>query len=127
MKRIVIELIPHKAQRYETIGDWMERDDGDEWRIFVSSFDDWRYTVLIAIHELVEMAWCFLHGVSEESVSAFDIDYEKKRKKGDTSEPGDDPRAPYHTGHRLATRVERMAAIALGVRWIKYNEIVSSI
>ena len=52
--------------------------------------------------------------------------YEAKRKPGDDSEPGDDPRAPYHFAHVFAEKIERLLATELGVDWSAYDKEVSS-
>jgi hypothetical protein len=52
--------------------------------------------------------------------------YEAKRKPGDTSEPGDDAKAPYHREHVFATKIERLLAVELGVNWRDYDREVSS-
>ena len=49
--------------------------------------------------------------------------YEKRRKPGDLSEPGDDVRAPYHHQHQVASSIERQLADELRVR---YDAEVSS-
>jgi hypothetical protein len=91
--RVVIETIDHSKQRYATVGDWQVKPDG--LHITVSKMSDPRYEFLVGMHEVIE-AYLALHaGVSPETVAKFDRAYEAKRKKGDDSEPGDDPRAPY--------------------------------
>ena len=119
--RIVIETIPHSQQRYATVGDWRFRPDG--LHIAVSKMSGRRYEFLIAMHETIE---CQHAGVSQRAVDSFDMAYEKHRKPGDDSEPGDDPRAPYHRQHMFASKVERMLAHELAVNWAAYNRQVSS-
>src|SRR5580704_16322686 len=60
---------------------------------------DQRYEFLIGMHEVIEAYLAIYAGVSPDAVDRFDKAYEAKRKPGDDSEPGDDPRAPYHGGH----------------------------
>lgn len=64
--------------------------------------------------------------MSPEAVDRFDRAYEAKRKPGDDSEPGDDPRAPYHKQHVLAEKIERLLAAELGVDRSVYDREVSS-
>ena len=100
-------------------------DENDIWQIRVSKMSDWRYEFLVAFHELLEMAWCIWHKVKVEDVDAFDIAYEENRKPGDkTSEPGNDPTAPYYMGHQMATIAEKLSATILGVNWDTYEAIV---
>lgn len=123
---IVIDTVPHEHQRYETVGDWWIAPDG-KWRIRVSRMEDWRHVVCVAIHELVEMALCQQDGVSQTLVDQFDQVYEESRAEGDTSEPGDDPAAPYYKQHGIASGIERIVATALGVDWNKYNDEVNAL
>ena len=122
---IVIEAIPHSQQRYPTVGDWRV-DKAGHLHITVSRLSDQRYEFLVAAHEMIE-AYLALHaGVTEASVTAFDKAYEAKRKLGDESEPGDDPKAPYYRQQQIATGIERLLAVELGVDWGAYDHEVSS-
>lgn len=126
MTSIEVRIIPHREQRYDTVGDWWI-DDAAGWHVRISDMGNWRYHFLVAFHELLELAWCQHSNVTQGQVDAFDIAYEKARKPGDTSEPGDDPRAPYRVGHQFATAAERLAAAVLGVDWTKYEEAVNAL
>lgn len=118
--RIKIETIPHKRQRYPTVGDWY-LDKSGTIVVRVSRMGNWRYEVLVAVHELVELLLCEHRGISQAAVDKFDKDYEANRKPGDDSEPGDDPKAPYRREHFFATSIERLLAAELGVDWAKYE------
>jgi hypothetical protein len=108
------------------VGDWkIEKDE--TILIFVSKMSDWRYEFLVALHELVEVFLCRYSGVGQKQVDRFDIAYEKKRKAGDESEPGDSPKAPYRTQHCIATGVERIVAAFLGVVWADYEKEIQSL
>lgn len=120
---ITIKTIPHKEQRYETAGDWWFTRSGDI-HIRVSKMSSWRFEVLVAIHELVEVVICKWTGVTQQTVDDFDIAFEKRRKKGNTDEPGDNFHAPYKYQHCIATGVERIVAAALGVSWTEYDKEV---
>jgi hypothetical protein len=122
---ICIKTIPHKEHRYETVGDWFY--EGETLNIRVSKMSDWRYEFLVALHELVEVFLCRYSGVGQKQVDRFDIAYEKKRKAGDESEPGDSPKAPYRTQHCIATGVERIVAAFLGVVWADYDKEIQSL
>ena len=126
LKGINIKTIPHELQRYPTCGDWYYSRD-NVWQIRVSKMSDWRYEFLVAFHEILEMAWCHWQGVPQKDCDAFDIEYEKNRPKGDVSEPGDSPAAPYYFGHQVATVAERIAALTLGVDWAVYTKEVESL
>ena len=124
-KNIRIEVISHRQQRYETVGDWFF-DAGGGLIIRVSDMGNWKYNVLVAMHELVEVLCCREDGVTQGQVDRFDINYERKRKANDDSEPGDDPKAPYRKQHCLATGVERILAAVLGVSWSDYDNAVKA-
>lgn len=123
--RVTIEVIKHKDQRYETVGDWQW--DDDNLTITVSSMDNWRYEMLVAFHEMAEALICKHRGIAEKDVTAFDIAFEKARKDDDVSEPGDDPNAPYYKEHQFATCVERLLALELSVDWKKYDDTVTNL
>ncbi|GAC1456955.1 MAG: hypothetical protein PVSMB1_06680 [Gemmatimonadaceae bacterium] len=112
--------IPHAEQAYPTCGDWREGPEG-EWIIYVSRQPDWRYEVLVAVHEMIEMAICKHRHIPEEVVTAFDRGYEAAREAGNTEEPGDDPASPYREAHQFATMVERLLADELTVSWPAYE------
>ena len=123
---VVIHTIPHNQQRYPTVGDWTWEPNGD-LVIKVSDLGDWRYTMLVALHELVEVLKCKHDGVSQKSVDDFDIVYEKNRQNGDDSEPGDSVGAPYMKQHCLATGIERIMASELDVSWKVYEEVINGL
>lgn len=145
--KVIIETIPHAQQPYDTVGDWRFEDGsgnpisqsvallkasvglGNECvlRIRVSDLKSWKYEMLVAVHELVETLLCMDRGVMVEDVDKFDKAFEKKRKPGDESEPGDDPRAPYVKEHCIATSVERLLCAELGCSWKVYNKKVMSL
>lgn len=116
---IYVETIPHKNQRYPTCGDWQFLPGG--LHVSVSDTGNRMSNMLVALHEIVEAILCEARGVSEKAVDEFDIRYEASRKEGDFSEPGDDPKAPYHEQHRVADIVERMVALHAKVDWKQHE------
>jgi hypothetical protein len=127
--KVTIEVIPHEAQRYDTVGDWHFTEAGD-LEIKVSKMSDPRYEMLIAGHEIDEALMCRRDGVWESAVDDWDKGYAARYwEKGHASpyaEPGDNPAAPYHKQHVAATRIERVRAKAYGVDWRAYNREVKS-
>jgi len=126
---ISIKTIPHKDHRYPTVGDWWYNKDGSI-EIRISKMDNWRYECLVAVHELVEILICKHCKVTQKKVDKFDIMFEKEREQGlhtDTEEPGDDPDAPYKFQHGIATGVERILAVMLGVCWRAYEQKIYSL
>lgn len=125
--RIDIQSIPHGNQRYETVGDYWEEEmlGGKVIRhIRVSDMGNEDYEFLVALHEMVESFLCKKRGISEESITEFDMEFEKNRPEGNTDEPGNDQNAPYKKEHQFATRVEKMMAEELGVDWNEYDNAV---
>ena|SRR5581483_2740965 len=124
--RIHVETIPHQEQRYPTVGDYWSEDGVEQVRI--SQMKDWRYEILVTVHELVEMAVTKHRGISEEAITDFDVAFEKLRETGAVSgEPGDQPDAPYNREHFFATNLERLLAAELDVDWFEYDEHVNGL
>jgi len=124
--KINIETIPHSQQRYETVGDWWWGADGT-WEFRVSNMGNWRFEMLVAIHELAECAMCRFWGISQVDVDDFDKVFEANRVEGNTDEPGDDPKAPYRNYHCIATGIERVMATMLGVSWKEYESAINAL
>ena len=120
----VISQIPHRRQRYDTVGDWLP---GSPVNIRVSRMKDERYAFLVALHELIEYELCRMNGITDREVVKFDTSFERERREhlhGLEAEPGDDPRAPYRDEHGFATMVERMVALKMGVSWSDYEKAI---
>jgi hypothetical protein len=127
--RVVIETIPHKNQRYETVGDWEYLPDGTI-QIRVSDMGNDDYNYLVALHELIEQKLCAKRGITQKQVDDFDIQFEKDRVEGKhmpDEEPGDHPEAPYQNEHSAASGVERLMSSMLGVKWEDYAVAVESL
>lgn len=123
MKDIVIKTV--NEMRYPTTGDYWEEDEATQVRVRDMGNED--YEFLVALHELVEMYLTKKRGIPIADIDNFDIEYEKNRKEGDKSEPGNDPHAPYYKEHRFAENIERQMALELVIDWFVYNDIVDSI
>jgi hypothetical protein len=122
-----IETIPHESQRYPTVGDYWLDENGVE-QIRVSEMTDWRYEVLVAVHEIVEMALTRQRGIAEQSITEFDVKFEQDKGKGLlTGEAGDNLNAPYRKEHFFATNLERLFAAELGVDWFEYDRYVDAL
>ena len=125
MLNISIGTIDHKLQRYSTCGDYYKIDinqnllDQKEIDIIrISEMGNPKYEFLVALHEIVEMFLTQERGITEKSISNFDVEFEARNLKG---EPGDHPNAPYRKEHKFATKIEKMMAKELGVNWKKYE------
>lgn len=122
-----ISQLPHRKQRYETVGDWIP---GKPAEIRVSKMKDHRYVFLVALHEMIEYELCKMHGVTDKEVVEFDVNFEAERRMNlhpIDAEPGDHPKAPYRNEHEFATMIERMVAKKLGVSWSDYERRVLSL
>lgn len=130
---IMVFTIPHKNQRYPTVGDWMftTNTSGDETLVvYVSEMDNWKYEYLVADHEIREAMICKSRGITAKQVDDFDHQFEKEKsegKHGDDDEPGDDPRSPYRREHFFATNVEALTSAELDVDWKAYEDKVYSL
>lgn len=116
---INIQIVDPKEMRPEVDGvDWYWDADGN-LQVRVAPMSDWRYEVLLAIHETVEAIMCKHNGVSQQSVDVFDQEYDKTH---DTDcNAGDDPKAPYVREHCFATAIERILCAELDVNWLTYD------
>ena len=139
--KVIIQTIPHEKQPYDTVGDWrfenakgepieqveaLSKANTDDCvlRINVSNMGNWKYEMLVAMHELAETLMCMHDGVMVEDVDAFDKKFEAAREEDNTDEPGDDPRAPYARQHCIATAIERLMCAQLGCAWNEYDDAV---
>lgn len=112
IKRIVMEVIPHQEQRYDTLGDyWQEADGTLQFR--TSDLGDWRYNFSVLLHEFVEFHLLMHEGITEGEVLDFDLAVAAASEYAD--DPGFDPKAPYHREHVFADCLERLIAPQLGM------------
>jgi hypothetical protein len=123
--KIFVETVPHESQRYPTVGDWVWEED--TLHIKVSDIGNWKYEVLVGLHEAIEALLCRDRNIAEKDVSDFDIAYEKSRREGNVGEPGDDTGAPYHKEHFFATSIERLIASELGLEWGAYDAAIENL
>lgn len=132
--KIIIESIPHASQRYPTCGDWFLDDQGT-MQIKVSEEMGDASCFLVALHELFEAKVAMNRGVTVKEVDDFDTAYEKAHRKGgtlegerlDDSEPGDDPTCPVFVEHGLATAIEQIACVSMGIAWHEHDKRVNEL
>lgn len=122
LPKIVIDVIPHRKQRYPTVGDYYKKNG--ELHIRISKMNS-KHEFLVLIHELIEWFLIDQKGISIKSIDDFDKLYEQT--KTDNSEPGNHPNAPYYDEHQFATLIEKLLAEKLGVNWIKYDDAVNNL
>lgn len=120
----VIRVVPAIFQEYPTAGNYQISECGTTL-IFITEQVNRDYEFLISIHEQIECFLTKLRGIKEKDIMKFDLAYEKKRRVGDNSEPGDDKSSPYRKEHQFATMIEKIVAHELGIDWNKYeSEII---
>ena len=119
-----IRVVPHNQQRYDTCGDWYYAERQNVLNIVVSELPDANYEQLVAMHEYIEATLCAEAGIDPVEVDAFDLMFEHEGKDG---EPGDDPRAPYYRQHQIATAIEKLLAVELGVNWQEYEKALNAL
>lgn len=120
-----IEVVEHRNQRYPTSGDWQFDQITEELTIRVSRLGNWRYEMLIAVHELVEFVLCRDRGINEMDVDKFDLGFEARRSfEPLEDEPGDMVSAPYRDEHCFAMGIERLLCSALKISWKNYEDAV---
>ena len=119
----VVKTVPHKDQRYNTVGDYYHKDGVDH--LIVTEDQDPVYEMAVALHELAEWSWARDHSVTDADIDAFDTMFEEEIKAGkhpEDAEPGDDPRCPVYAGHQMASALERTFIAAMGRDWQTYNK-----
>lgn len=129
---INFKVIPHGEQRYDTVGDYYHKNG--LWRFRVSKLGDPCYEMLVFLHEMIEFMLCRVAGIKPKDIDRWDLEYESTRAMPGRKlapcectfyeEPGDDPHAPYHAQHQVASKCERLIAEALGVKWDAYEASV---
>lgn len=111
---ITIRAIPHRHQRYDTAGDYIEFDGLTHFQI--SEMEDPDFEFAVAIHELIEYYDARKNGIQVEAIDRWDKDHI------DHPDPGSIPEAPYHESHMWATSVEKLIIERYGHPWDDYDK-----
>ena len=112
-----------------TVGYWMFSRPRNKGRltIFVLKTSDWRFTLAVLGHEIIEAFYCWFRGITTEECDKFDIMIEAEYdsgKKPASEEGGFDKRSPYRWGHILGAGWEYIAIYGTFASWKKYiNEM----
>jgi len=125
---ISVKFIDHKRQRYDTAGDYTIKNG--VLRIRISKTGKSLYNMLILVHELIEVTLVIKNGICFRTIDNFDIQFEKDRAIGrhtPHAEPGDDPKAPYHSEHKFASWVESALCKFMGLSWEGYCEAIDEL
>jgi hypothetical protein len=120
ISQVHVEMIPAKSMRYRTVGDWLFLSPG-VLMIRVADTGNWKYNILVAIHELIEVVLCQIAGITEKQVDRFDLAHQ------DDEDPGSHPKAPYGVQHLTAMGVEMILAACMGVKWRVYEDALDRI
>jgi hypothetical protein len=122
-----IEIITIEAdqQRYPTAGDYIPTEDGV--KILITKQKHPVYEKLIAIHELIEFWLSEYHGIPDEIITNYDLNWEERKSNNNVSadEPGNEHDCPYKNIHRIAENFERLLAREFGVDWFKYDKEIN--
>jgi|SRR5882724_7699105 len=114
---VTIHTIPHEQQRYETVGDWIFDEHGN-LHITVSRMSNWKRTMLVAIHELIEASICTSNDTTAKQVDDYDMTRDAKVSGDNVSNPG----SPYDKEHHFATGVEILLAKEFDINWEEYEK-----
>ena len=118
---VEMEVIPYKDMNYSTPADYQTycNSKGEEgWFIQSAKTRDWRYHILLMLHEFVELALVQHRNIKIKDIEKFDLLFEKEYAKGlqkAEDEPGNDKRACYYKEHQFASKVEKLMAKELDV------------
>jgi hypothetical protein len=144
----MLRFIPHRQQRYTTVGDYKDVTFvPNAWEFTISRMSPRKYCWLVFFHEIIEWGICRLTGVKMKAIDKWDMAYEKARaerfsvapdalvRNPDYApcgcpwqlEPGDDVHAPYADAHATATLCERAIAKAIGIDWWDYEKAVEAL
>lgn len=117
MFTIAANTIPHKEQRYDTAGDYLDFASGEVRLLFISDMGNADYEFLVLIHELLEQHLCLKRGIPEPVIAEYDKTYTGEHPDN----PGLDPRAPYHKEHMFSEQIEELIGKELGIDMVAYN------
>ncbi|MEK6913678.1 MAG: hypothetical protein AABW47_03335 [Nanoarchaeota archaeon] len=76
--KIKFEVIPHKNQRYNTLGDYFIVDNTCVIR--TSKLGNKRYEFLVLLHEFIEWFLTSIKKIPEKKIYAYDVAFEKRVK-----------------------------------------------
>lgn len=118
MESISIKKISHRAQRYNTVGDYFMK--GKVLHFKVSDMGNPDFEMACLLHELVERHLCQKAGVTDKEIDAWDL-------KCKDNEPGLNRKAPYHKQHMVADAIERLFIQLCGADWREYEKRVDKL
>lgn len=127
--KIVIETVPVDQQRKfhgkPIMGDWFFTSDTD-LTIRMLDFEDWRYNLLYARHEMDEAFLCKAAGITTKEVDDFCDLSETDPRTGENNPDSFSGygEAPYQAQHNDALAAEWIFSRLLHVNWSEYGKAV---
>jgi hypothetical protein len=110
---------------FTTLGYWWfdEPQNKGTLNIEVVKLSDWRFEAAVWGHELIEILYCKIVGVTTEQADEFDAMYERGYANGSipkSREPGHDPKCCYHWGHMMGVAWEHICVYGTFASWSRY-------
>lgn len=130
--RINLQVIPHREQRYETVGDWWWDEEG-VLQIRSSKMDNPRFEQLVLLRELVEVLladWTRPRETSRDYLLNRTEDHDKSfelARVDEFSESGYEPKSPVYREHMIASAFEHIAALLMRVNYNEYTRAVAAL
>jgi hypothetical protein len=123
------KVIPHKKQRYDTVGDYFLKKGRRFFRL--SRMPDKPHPITVFLHEMIEFFLCRVLGISMKEIDRFDMEYELAHSgpvcpiqapcgRRWYEEPGDNPHATT-INSCYSDSLRAIDCEALGVKWSEYN------
>jgi len=109
---MIMNCVPHRMQRYDTVGDWYDASGVLHFTISKMDADKEIETLL---HEIFEWYLCQKAGITAAMVDRWDFEHE------DLIDPGYPPECPYSKQHRAALKISMLAVKLMGLNWKDYN------
>jgi hypothetical protein len=115
MNNAIITVIPHKAQAYDTAGDY--RQLNENWTEFkISQMEDDRYEFSLACHEFIEQFLTKMRSISEDEITQWDLDHI------DHPDPGSIEGCPYFREHAFSVEIEKLLMKEMSLDFDKYYD-----
>ena len=106
--------VSKEAMRFSgTEGDWTDDGQGN-YEVWVINLSSFIFMLAVLFHELIEIGWCWLHGITAKEADAFDaIWYKKVDAVAENIDYGVRKDCPYRIGHRWGIVMEYVVIFIL--------------
>ena len=122
---ILIDFVPLHKIRNNGIGDFFTQLDRGVVRAV--KLPDIRYSILIALHEILEFVLTSNANIKESDIDKFDAIVELNGSESDKIDPGSLPNAPYKRQHLFSENIERLVALEMGIDFKEYNQVIDNL